>query len=118
MRWCHREILFPRPIFKKFYQRLKSVKDSNQNPEKDFLMAVNLVQHTTFSEIAIGMELVLETESQNLFEDLREIVIGERRPANVVEIASRYNQEPLVPTLNVYDELIPNLESERRSGNN
>jgi len=53
------------------------------------------------------MELVLETESRALFDDLRELLLGERRPAEVIDITSRFNQIPLKPELSQYDSLIP-----------
>jgi hypothetical protein len=53
------------------------------------------------------MELVLETPSTTLFDDLRTLLLGERRPATVIDITSRLNQRPLTPELSKYDSLIP-----------
>jgi hypothetical protein len=53
------------------------------------------------------MELILETKSLTLFDDLRALLLGERRPAEVIEITSRRNQSPLKPELSQYDSLIP-----------
>ena len=108
--WAHKDLLFPDPIFKRFYKALKSSALVDQNPERDFLKSINLIQHTTLSEIGVGMELVLESNSLNLFEDLRSIILGERRPENVATISIRLEQVPLKPNLLNYDDLMPNLE--------
>lgn len=105
VRWAHRAILFPRPICDKFYQRLKRIE--GYSAEREYLRAINLVHHTTMPEIVAGMELVLETASTKLFDDLRELLLGERRPAKVIDITSRLNQSPLKPELSIYDSLIP-----------
>lgn len=106
VRWAHRQILFPKPVCEKFYQRLKRI--DSYSAEREYLRAINLVLNTTLSEIAAGMELILETAGENLFDDLRALLFGERRPADVIEITSRLNQSPLKPELSVYDSLIPN----------
>ena len=54
-----------------------------------------------------GVQLVLETDSIQLFDDLRALLLGERRPAPVIDITGRFNQIPLTPELSVYDSLIP-----------
>lgn len=113
VRWAHRQILFPNPIFEKFFQRLKKI--DSYSVEREYLRAINLVLNTTFTEIAAGMELVLETESQTLFDDLRALLFGERRPADVIEITGRLNQSPLKPELSVYDSLIPNAGEENET---
>jgi len=107
VRWAHRRILFPTPICEKFYQKLTKIEA--YSAEREYLKAINLVQHTTLSEIITGMELILETNSQTLFDDLRELLFGERRPADVIGITSRLNQSPLKPELSQYDSLIPKL---------
>lgn len=112
VRWAHRRILFPTPVCDKFYQRLRKVDD--YSAEREYLRAVNLCLNTTFSEIIAGMELVLETKSQNLFDDLRELLFGERRPADIIEITGRLNQSPLKPELSQYDSLIPGVTNETR----
>jgi hypothetical protein len=52
------------------------------------------------------MELILDSTSENFFEDLRELLLVERRPS-VIDITSRFNQSPLQPELSFYDSLIP-----------
>jgi transposase len=105
VRWAHREILFPKPVFKKFYDQLKSI--DSMIAEQEFLKSINLVHHCPLSEIAAGMELVLEANEINLFENLRDLLLGERRPNNVIDFIKKLNQEPLKPNLSDYDELIP-----------
>ena len=69
VRWAYRDILFPEPIFKRFYDRLKSL--SPDGAEREYLRAINLVQYTTLAEIGAGMELVLETHANAPFEQLK-----------------------------------------------
>jgi hypothetical protein len=57
------------------------------------------------------MELVLENKSEKLFEDLRSLLLGERRPSSVIDITSWFNQSPLKPELSGYDSLIPKTGS-------
>jgi len=108
VRWAHRAVLFPAPVCEKFYARLQKIE--GYAAEREYLRSVNLVQHTSFSEIIAGMELVLETPSLTLFDDLRTLLLGERRPASVIDITSRLNQSPLKPRLSSYDSLIPKEE--------
>jgi len=105
VRWHHRKILFPSPCFKLFYKKLTQLDELGA--EREFLRTINLVHHTTLSEIAVAIDLVLETGSPNLFEDIRELLLGERRPANVIDITLRMNQEKLNPKLSDYDNFIP-----------
>jgi hypothetical protein len=116
VRWAHRHILFPTAVCEKFYKQLKKI--DSYSAEREYLRAINLVLNTTFTEINAGMELVLETASQTLFDDLRELLFGERRPADVIEITSRLNQSPLKPELSQYDSLIPGVENETRRTDN
>jgi hypothetical protein len=109
VRWAHREILFPHPICQIFYDRLKKIE--GYGAEREYLRAINLVHHVQLSEIIIGMELVLENKSEKLFEDLRSLLLGERRPSSVIDITSWFNQSPLKPELSGYDSLIPKTGS-------
>lgn len=105
VRWAHREILFPEKVCEQFYERLQAI--HGYGAEREYLRAINLVQHVEFPEILAGMQLCLETESRQLFDDLRELLLGERRPAAVIDITGRFNQIPLKPELSNYDSLIP-----------
>jgi hypothetical protein len=105
VRWAHKALLFPIPVFEKFYKRLRSI--DPQSAEREFLRAMNLVHFTTLSEIAVGMELILETKTETIFDDLRELLLGRRAPCDVIEISTRENQSPLQPKLSIYDSFIP-----------
>lgn len=107
VRWAHQAILFPKPICEKFYHKLQKIE--SYSAEREYLRAINLVQHIAFAEIIAGMELILETDSCTLFDDLRDLLFGERRPQDVIEITGRLNQSPLKPELSQYDSLIPNI---------
>ncbi len=106
VRWAHRSLLFPAPVCTRFFDRLKKIED--YGAEREYLRSINLIHYTTLSEIIAGMELVLETESLKLFDDLKQLLLGERRPDSVIDITSRLNQSPLKPELSQYDSLIPN----------
>jgi hypothetical protein len=93
------------PVFEKFYRRLRS--QELESAEQEFLRSINLIHFTTLSEIAAGMELILGTVSQKLFEDLKEILFGRRAPCDVIEITARVNQPAFQPRLSDYDSLIP-----------
>jgi hypothetical protein len=105
VRWAHRDILFPKPICREFYNRLKQIE--GYSAEREYLRTFNLIHHVCLSEIITAMELILETKSHQMFEDLRELLLGERRPSPVIDITSRLNQRPLQPELSEYDCLIP-----------
>lgn len=106
VRWAHREILFPKPAFRAFYQKLRRI-DETAAP-REFLRSVNLVQLCPLSEIEAGMELLLESKSpEPLFEQLKDLLLGSRKPAPVIELARRFEQRPLQPELAQYDKLIP-----------
>ncbi len=109
VRWAHREILFPTDVFKKFYRRLKLVNPSGA--EREYLRSINLVQYTPLSEISAGMELVLEIDTDEPFEALRELLLSERRPAAVIDIAEHLQQSPIKPKLVDYDSFIPQGEA-------
>ncbi len=105
VRWAHQEILFPSEICRTFYTLLKKL--DGYLAESEYLRSINLIQHVPLSEIIVGMELVLESKSQQPFNDLRELLLHERRPAEVIEITSWLNQSPLKPDLSEYDRFIP-----------
>lgn len=105
VRWAHRAILFPKPVCQKFYDRLKDLE--GYSAEREYLRSINLIHHVPMTEILAGMELVLETQSIQLFDDLRELLLTERRPARVIDITSALGQSPLTPELSQYDSFIP-----------
>lgn len=105
VRWAHRDLLFPQPVFERFYKRLRQI--NSESAEREFLRSINLIHFTPMSELAIGMELVLETRAENMFEDLKELLLGRRAPADVIEISTRENQIAIQPKLSIYDSFIP-----------
>lgn len=106
IRWAHRDILFLNASYKSFYLRLQSI--CKDDAEKIFLKCVNLVQLVAASEISAGMEILMnEGMHENLYEELRELLLGVRRPGNVLDISSKLNQQKLSPNLKDFDELIP-----------
>ena len=110
IRWAHRDLLFPNPICRQFYSKLKEGDPSIA--EREFLRCINLVQHVPLSEITTGMALILETSSSTLFEDLKSLLLSERRSAEVINISHFLGQRPLKPELSQYDALIPNQKGD------
>lgn len=109
IRWAHREMLFPEPVCLKFYQRLKSI--DLQSAEREYLRCLNFVLQTPLSEIIVGMELVLESGANDLFDSVRELLFGQRRPASVFDISEKLNMKSIKPELSQYDSFIPKGES-------
>jgi transposase len=102
VRWAHKEILFPNIIFKKYYEKLVGLDPSSA--EREFLKSINLIHFSALSDIAAGMELVMEHHKDNFFGHLKELLLNERRPNNVIDITKLY---PIKPNLNEYDSFIP-----------
>lgn len=105
IRWAHREILFPEPIFNQFYEYLVSM--DSYSAEREFLRSINLVQYTDLRDIATGMELLISTKSTKPFEELKDLLLLERRPCSVIDITTLIEQRPLKPKLSDYDCFIP-----------
>ena len=111
VRWAHREILFPDPIFKKLYASLKACESELPGfGEREFLKIINLVHHTKLSEIKTAVEIVVAQEvlSTEIFAAVKDLLFTERRPlmAEVIDL-HRTSQIPLQPNLSIYDQLIP-----------
>ena len=111
VRWAHREILFPDPVFEKLYASLNP--GENEPPgfrEREFLKIINLVHHTQLSEIKTAVEIVLSQSclAPEIFEFVKDLIFTERRPliADVTDL-HRSSQIPLEPNLSIYDQLIP-----------
>jgi transposase len=105
IRWSHREILFPNPIFKTYYQYLKRI--DQDSAEREFLRAINLIHFVNFEEISTALELVMGSKSLKPFDDLKGLLLVERRPCTVISIAELLGQKPLQPELSEYDSFIP-----------
>jgi len=108
IRWTHRAILFPAPVFEKYYQRLVVLDASSA--EREFLKSINLIHHTSLSDITAGLELVMEHHRNNYFNYLKELLLIERRPKGENVIPLR----PLKPNLIQYDLFIPQPKKENR----
>lgn len=109
IRWAHREILFPEPVFKALYRRLQDKEEGPGFAEREFLRVVNLIHHAPLTDIKVAIDIALgaETKAQNLFTEIKELLLTERRPqATVIEFHCA-SQIPLNPNLNNYDQLIP-----------
>lgn len=104
--WAHKEILFPDPILQKYYKKLKK-QDQVNGPEKEYLKILNLIHHVTLPEIIIAVDLVIQSGNPHSFEEIKSLLLNERRPDNVYDIASKFNQEPIKTNLTDYDLLIP-----------
>lgn len=107
--WSHRGVIFPSPIFTKFYHQIRADK-AIVNPQAEYLKAINLIQHTTMDEIAVGMDLVLQSaphQGHQILEELRSLLLSHRRPTNIFDITERLGQKNLEPNLKQYDFLIP-----------
>lgn len=105
VRWAHKALLFPSPVCDRYYKRLQTLE--RYGAEREYLRSINLVLQIPMTEIIAGMELVLEGTSERLFEDLKDLLFGERRPCDVIDIGVRHGMIPLKPELSIYDELIP-----------
>jgi transposase len=104
--WAHKEVLFPDIILKKYYDKLKK-QDQVIGPEKEYLKILNLIHYVTLPEIIIAVDLVLQSGKPHSFEEIKSLLLNERRPDNVYDIASKFNQEPITTNLKDYDLLIP-----------
>ena len=108
IRWRHREILFPIPPFKRFYEKLAAISELPGDAEREFLKTVNLVQHASLAEIALGIEIAMDAGSVS-FDEIRSLVLVDgHRPADISD--PRYSQIPLKPEMSQYDNLIPDLK--------
>ncbi len=110
IRWSHREILFPLPQFRRYYAFLQ--KRFPECAERQFLQGINLIQYVTINEISLAMELVMESDSHDPFDDLKRILLTDGHRPNHQE---HLNQKKLSPRLSMYDSLIPNLQGETAS---
>ncbi len=118
IRWSHREMLFPDEVFREFYRRLK--KSQGEMPgaaEREFLRTINLIHYVSLKEIRTAIEIVLASEAVDFFNEIKELLLIERRPeASVIEISTRMKQVPFAPNLNQYDELIPARRTANEGG--
>ena len=109
VRWAHREILFPLPGFRRFYDYLKAI--DGVAAEREFLRAVNLVHNVPIEDLGAGMQLVVEEGSLNPVLDLKK-TCGLDNDATATMAAATAAQPIITPELSQYDQLIPKLEKE------
>jgi hypothetical protein len=109
VRWAHRCLLFPDPICERFYTAIKA--QDHVSSEREYLRTLNLVLQVSLSEIIVAMDLILGTGSNNLFESVRDLLFGARRPADVVSLSEKLNMKSINPELSNYDSFIPRGES-------
>ena len=102
VRWKHKSILFPNPVFRSYYEYLQKI--LGYGAEGEFLKTINLVQHASIDEISSAIELCLETKTLNPFLDVKELVLGSPEQLQIP------SQTQLRPLLSIYDELIPSLQ--------
>lgn len=102
VRWRHKEILFPSPIFRKYYAYLQNL--LNYGAEREFLKTINLIHHVSLDEIASAIELVIEAVSTTPFHHVKDLLHGRDPDQHVPQ------QSPLCPVLSLYDELIPTYQ--------
>lgn len=103
VRWTHRQILFPNPNFKRYYDFLKG-RDA-YSAEREFLKAVNLIQYTTLDEIGIAMELVMDTaEIEDPFQEVKKLVTAF---GHTPDMSDHLLQPPINLKLTHYDLFIP-----------
>lgn len=103
LRWKHKDMLFPMPEFRRYYAYLKRI--DIDSAEREFLRAVNLIQHATISEIALAMQLVIDSQTELPFEEMKKLLLTAGHSPSTEHLS----QQPLQPRLSQYDSLIPNL---------
>lgn len=105
VRWAHRKILFPEPVFEKYYRFLKEVVPNGA--ESEYLKSLNLIHFAAVAEIAIGIEILMKAGSQDPFHDLKSLVLvpGGFPTPSASELTQC--QPPLNTELSHYDSLIP-----------
>lgn len=110
IRWAHKDKLFPYPIYKKLYDKLKKVR--SWRAEQDYLRIINLIHHTSIDELTVAIELALESKSDNLLDKIEDLVLVSHRPDNILDISQHLNQEKLSIKLDNYNSLIPKGETD------
>lgn len=93
--WKYKHILFERPVWKRFYEKI--LKD------KDYLKCLKLIKKYGKETVTVAMELCLEEESNPSVQNLKKIITNEME--NIFEMA------PLDVNLNHFDELIKRREN-------
>lgn len=108
VRWSHKDALFPHAIYKKLYNRLKRI--ASFKAEHDYLKILNLIQYTDINELTLAIEIALESNLEDLYGQIKELILNEHHPDNVFDISEKMNQKRLNVELSDYDSLIPKGE--------
>ena len=99
LRWAHRAILFPTKSFSDFYTFLKK---RAEFLEREFLKSVNLIQYSQLAEIGIAMDLVMESNVSEPFEEIKKVILmNGHSPSTAIT-----DQRLLTPDLKQYDKFI------------
>lgn len=103
VRWAHRRVLFPSPTFESFYNQLRA--RDEESAERQYLRCLNLIHYVRLSEIETGMELLANGRSDDLYAELKALLLspGDR-------LGEEKTQYPINPRLSEYDSLIPSLQ--------
>lgn len=100
IRWAHRDILFPHPVFSKYHKQLEKIIPERANAE--FLKSLSLIHQVSISDLQAAIELVLESGSTAPSEDLKKLALGHGHYPKSV-----FYQPPIDFNLSKYNELIP-----------
>ncbi|MBF0207292.1 MAG: IS21 family transposase [Oligoflexia bacterium] len=99
--WKHRNILFPLPVWRKFYNRI--VEKNKDNPDKVYLLCLNLTQKFSIENVTAAMELVLDNNMDPNSKSLKQILEDNEN--------DMLNMRPIKVNLKKYDNLIESHRS-------
>jgi transposase len=89
--WRHRDIFFADEELNRFYKALK--KQDSYNAEKKFLQVLNLIQHKNLDEIKAGISLWIENTNESPLEFIKNLIIEQRRPSEILQTKIEPNLE-------------------------
>jgi len=98
--WKHRQILFERPIWRRFYEQMKSEK--RENLDKHYLLCLNLMKKYNPENLTVAMELAMDEGLEASSKSLGQIL--EKRGWDIEAI------KPIEINLSSYDELLQHRE--------
>jgi transposase len=104
--WKHKEILFERSSWKRFYKKLEESGESN--PDKHYLLCLNLIKRYNRENVTAAMEIVLEEGMRPTSKSLLQIL--EEKNWDIMSL------EPVIVDLKKYDNLLT-LRSMNDDGN-
>lgn len=95
--WKYREILFERPVWKNFYEKLKT--SSKRDSDKTYLLCLNMIRQYNIENVTAAMELVLDHNLEANYKTLKQIL--ENTEDKILKL------QPININLKKYDNLIP-----------